>query len=341
MPFYYFTMRLLNVILLSCIAIAPLAAKNVFMSMPGRNDTITKQIFPYHDPGAGGTEMIWNFRSIGAGDDYVVRNAQRNRTDSTAFVSDEHATRYYYKECLRELYCTGYENAVSYVQYDSMELRMNTDLQYGDTLSRTFSGSGEYAHRLSFLIEGDIYMKVDGKGALLLPEETVSPVIRVFTEKQHTRIMDDTVSLTTQIWQWYSPSYLYPIVETMRTLSEEDSVLFSATLVFAPQQQKEQNLRVDESYLNSTASHSIFTDASFLPNPVTSTLFVTYTLEEPAAIAFTLHYQGGILMYRCNASNQTEGVHYHEIPMSGMPTGAYTLYIHVNDVLISEPIIKQ
>lgn len=333
-------MRLLSVFMLSIITVVSMA-QNIFVLPPGHNDTITKQLFPYHEPGAGGVDVEWNFKDISDGNPYIVCNAPVNITDSTSFVSDEHSTRYYYTERAHGLYCAGYENAISYVQYDSLELSMDTRLQYGDTISRVFRGNGEYAHRLPFTIEGNVYMKVDGKGTLLLPEETISPVVRIYTEKQHSRIMNDTVYLTTQSWKWFSPACPYPIVETMRTISKEDSTLFGVTLVFSPQEQKEQNLPVKDAYLNSTASHSIFTEATFLPNPVTSTLIVTYTLEEPASIAFTLHYQGGLLMYRCNASAQTEGVHYHEIPMSGMPTGAYTLYVHVNDILISEPIIKQ
>lgn len=334
-------MRLLKVFILCIVAQVANPAFCEYIHLPGHNDTIVKQIYPFLTPGPGGIELAWDFRSIGDGEDYLVCNAPWDASDSSTFVSDEHATRYYYQERPSALYCAGYENATSFVQYDSMELRLTPHLQYGDTLSAAFSGRGEYAHRLSFLIDGNVSMKVDGKGTLLLPEETVSPVIRVFTEKEHTRIMDDTVSLKTQVWQWYSPAYPYPIVETMRTISNEDTVLFAATLVFAPQQQKEQGLQVDEKFLNIISSHSIFTDASFLPNPVKSTLYVTYTLTEPAAISFMLHYQGGILMYRCDASNQSDGTYCHEIPMSGMPTGAYTLFIRVNDVLISEPIIKQ
>lgn len=334
-------MKLAFLSILGIFAVIPLSANNTFMRIPGHNDTITKQIYPYHDAGAGGIDIFWDFRDLNEGTDYPVCNSLANANDSTEFVSDEHATRYYYKECEHELYCMGYENASSFVRYDSMELQLNTSLQYGDTISRPFYGRGEYAHRLPFKVEGFVCLKVDGKGTLLLPEETISPVIRVCTEKHHSRIMNDTVLLTTQSWKWFSPACPYPIVETMRTISDEDSTLFGATFLFTPKEQKEQELPVDEYYLNSSVYDSIFTNASFLPNPVTSSLIVTYTLEEPAYISFALHYQGGILMYRCNRLLQEAGAHNYEIPMSSMPTGAYTLYIHVNDVLISEPIIKQ
>jgi hypothetical protein len=89
-----------------------------------------------------------------------------------------------------------------------------------------------------------------------------------------------------------------------------------------------------------SGAEAVFTEARLFPNPVINNLHINYKLTRQATIWFSLHNSLGMPVRQTAPLNQTEGYHSITIDMSGQPTGAYTLYVHVDDMVLKKIVIK-
>jgi hypothetical protein len=85
----------------------------------------------------------------------------------------------------------------------------------------------------------------------------------------------------------------------------------------------------------------VFTEASYLPNPVTDNLYVHYTLTRDATIWFSVHSNTGVPLSHTSAEHRITGFNQSVIPMSHLITGTYTVYIHVDDMVLMQTVIKK
>ena len=83
------------------------------------------------------------------------------------------------------------------------------------------------------------------------------------------------------------------------------------------------------------------TDLSYLPNPVQTDLQVRYMLVQDATVYMHLHNALGMPMYSTSARTEAAGEHLVQINMSGWMQGEYTLYIHADDQLVQQVVIKR
>jgi hypothetical protein len=90
-----------------------------------------------------------------------------------------------------------------------------------------------------------------------------------------------------------------------------------------------------------TGAAAVFTNASWLPNPVEDNLYIDYTLARNATVWFTVHQNGGIPLCQTPPVQKPAGINQTIIPMSHLITGTYTVYVHVDNMLLTEPIIKK
>jgi len=87
--------------------------------------------------------------------------------------------------------------------------------------------------------------------------------------------------------------------------------------------------------------NAIFTEADWQPNPVRENLYISYKLTRPATVWFTVHSNASIPL--CQTLQQTLQAGYNQtvIPMSHLATGTYTVYVHVDDMVLMQTIIKR
>lgn len=85
----------------------------------------------------------------------------------------------------------------------------------------------------------------------------------------------------------------------------------------------------------------VFTEARYMPNPVTDNLYVDYKLTRAAVIWFSVHNNSGVPMYQTSPATMPEGQNRAIIPMSGFIGGTYTVYAHIDDMTLSQVVIKQ
>ncbi|MDP3445902.1 MAG: hypothetical protein Q8T08_23830, partial [Ignavibacteria bacterium] len=90
-----------------------------------------------------------------------------------------------------------------------------------------------------------------------------------------------------------------------------------------------------------TGAAAVFTEASYLPNPVESILTISYKLVRPATIRFSVHNNVGIPACTTNQLNLSEGYHQTDINMSYLITGTYTLNVHVDEMVMKQVVVKK
>jgi len=311
-------------------------------------DSLIIYQIPYSPVSDSGTDCVWDFSRFAQPP--IERYADYYRpipNDSTRIAKHFYGTNRYYRLSADTLFITGYETPTFSIRYTAPEKQMVFPFRYGDSIHSTFAGTGEYAHRTTFSVKGYTTIHADAMGKLMLPTMTIDTTLRIHTTRCYTATEQDTAIITTDIYQWFSPLYRYPLVETVceRTTAHADSTGVTLAFYHEPVEldtQHESDTHTTELQPKDTTNeaNTVFTNASFLPNPVHDMLHISYTLSRDAQIYFSVHYSGGTCFYQSAPTQQTAGDHCETIDMTAFPTGNYVLYIHVDDTVLSQPIIK-
>ncbi|MCL2312414.1 MAG: hypothetical protein FWC41_08020, partial [Firmicutes bacterium] len=70
-------------------------------------------------------------------------------------------------------------------------------------------------------------------------------------------------------------------------------------------------------------------------------LFITYKLTRPATVWFTVHSNASVPLCQTPQQNLQAGYNQTIIPMSSLPTGTYSVYVHVDNMVLMQTIIKR
>lgn len=341
-----------------------LQAQNLHKLSTERNayraaDQLVKQQVEYKDPGSSGKNLTWDFRFLQPiNEEYTLNYFIPDSTNMIRLCGQEHNTRYYFRQQNDSLQAVGYENSTTYMRYLIPELRMHFPFAYGDTLFSNFMGKGEYCHRLTLKVKGYTRVQADAEGDLRLPEfKTVKKALRVRTLRHYTETGKDSVEMTLDTYSWYAAGIRYPVFESVRTTlskkgdrkdergeSMKDSTVFSTSFYYPPELQTSQvqtdSIPVDAKNVV-TGAAAVFTEASLMPNPVIDNLYIKYKLVRSAKVWFTLHNSIGILQRSTSPQQLGEGEHSSTVPMGGLLTGVYSLYVHVDDMVMKLNVVKQ
>lgn len=266
----------------------------------------------------------------------------RDKVDSTITLISYESSLYSYQLRNDSLFCLGYENATTSMRYNRPQLLAVFPLQVGDSLAASYSGLGEYCHLLPLSIEGISTVVVDGVGSLSLPDMQADNLFRIHVSSSISEILCDTThyKMDKYIWLYNNANHL-PVFEVSETslIFPSDTIVNRLAYYRVPSLEEntnEINIIQEEELVNQCA----FTEARFLPNPVVENLLITYVLVHPAHLRFTLCNRQGLFIYSSSTVYQKEGDYQTSIPMMGLPHDDYVLYIHVDDVILSETIIK-
>lgn len=315
---------------------------------PMASDILIVYQIPYRAITDSGTDCVWDFSR--PAQPPVERYADYYYPvpdDTTHIAKHFYGANRYYHLSADTLFITGYETPTFAIRYTLPEKQMVFPFRYGDSIHSTFAGTGEYAHRTTFAVKGYTTIHADAIGKLMLPTMTIDTALRIHTTRCYTATERDTAIITTDIYQWFSPLYRYPLLETIceRTTTRNDST--GVTLAFYHEPVELETRHESDTHTikmqpqdTSDDANTVFTNASFLPNPVHDMLHISYTLSRDAQIFFSVHYSGGTCFHQSAPAQQTAGDHRETIDMTAFPTGNYVLYIHVDDTILSQPIIK-
>lgn len=318
------------------------------------DDRLVKQQVEYKDPGASGRSLTWDFSMLQSiNEDYALNYFIPDSAHMTRLCGQEHRTRYYYQIKNDSLLATGFENATTLMKYLKPELKMRYPFTYGDTLTSYFEGKGEYSHRMGIKVKGYTRVIADAEGDLKLPDfETVKRALRVHTLRHYTETGKDSTEMQLDTYAWYAEGIRYPVFESIKTSlikksaagGEVDTTVFTTSFYYPPELQTAQIKTDPESFTPPTGEPegaSVFTEATLQPNPVINNLYINYKLTRAATIWFSIHNNAGTPMTQTSPQRKTEGYNYCTINMSAMMTGTYTVYVHVDDMVVKRVVVKK
>jgi len=317
-------------------------------------DELLKQQVVFRDPGSSGRNLTWDFRNLQIiNDEYKLRFFIPDSTRMYRLAGWQHRTLYYFEQRGDSLWAVGYENATTFMEYIIPELRMVFPFTFGDTLRSEFEGRGEYGRRLQLGVRGFTRVEADAEGELILPDERVRRALRVRTTRHYTetdlahgRETGNQTQMILDTYSWYAQGVRYPVFQSIRTsiLSNgADTVVFETSFYFPPSEQRRQTVEEEEhpeDLLSFDDITAVFTEVDLFPNPVVHNLHIRYKLTRNARIHFTVHNNSGILMAQTPQQHLPEGQHENLINMSSLPTGVYTLYVHVDGMVMSLNVVK-
>jgi len=321
------------------------------------SDRIVKQQVEYKDPGSSGRKLTWDFSMLSSvNEEYNLNYFIPDSTQMDTLCGMEHHTRYYYSQKHDSVWATGFENATTWMEYNKPELRMKFPFSYGDTLFSFFEGTGEYSRRLKLKVKGFTRVEADAEGELQLPGfETLRSTLRVRTTRYYTETGKDSTEMLLDSYAWYAEGIRYPVFESVKTdiirrrktkksgENIRDTTIFKTSFFYPPHLQTTQvqtdDLPTETNML--TGADGVFTEASYLPNPVESILTISYKLVRPATIRFSVHNNIGIPACTTNQFNLPEGYNETQINMSHLITGTYTLYVYVDEMVMKQVVVKK
>ncbi len=356
--------RLFTILLLYSLVFNLQAQKSIVLTMEKNgyqaDNELVKQQVVFRDPGSQGKNLTWDFMHLQTiHDEYRLHYFIPDSTNMQHICGMEHRTRYYYRQTPDSLWAKGFENYTTLMNYTTPELKLKFPFSYGDTLVSDFEGEGMYSNMLNLYVKGYTKTKADAEGLLKLPD-LQGRALRIHTKRHYTQVKTednpyllletdsitkndgDTLRMTLDTYSWYLDGSRYPVFEsiksTLHQLGKEqtDTTVFCTSFFYTPREETEPSTDPDIPEIE-----TVFTEASFAPNPVVNLLHIHYKLTRVARIHFRLHSNNGIIMWQTSSKEQSEGYHQTQIPMSALPTGSYTLYIHVDDMMMSRVVVKK
>ena len=355
--------KLTNLLFLCCVLI-PIHAQTSQRLSTDRNayraaDQIVKQQVEFKDPGSSGRNLTWDFSMLQAlNEEYKLDYFIPDSLQMNRLCGMEHNTRYYYLQQADSLWAVGFENSTTFMEYIIPELKLKFPYAYSDTLFSQFEGKGQYCNRLNLAVKGYTRIIADAEGELKLPQsESVKKALRVRTIRHYTETGKDSIEMTLDTYAWYAEGIRYPVFESVKTTlskkgdrkdevgeSMKDSTVFATSFYYPPEKQLEQ-VQTDPIAPTppdaATGAASVFTEASWQPNPVVDNMNITYKLTRQAVIWFSVSNNAGIPLCQTSPSNQSEGFNCTTLPMGGLITGVYTLNVHVDDMMMKMNVVKK
>lgn len=312
--------------------------------LPCKTDTLLAYKLPYIAISDTGRNCLWDFSNLPTDSAEIidVRYFAPSTRDTACIGLHREHTNNYCRYAQDTLWGTGYENSRTRVRYSCPMPIISFPFAYGDSLSGTFSGSGQYCHMLPLFVNGIDSVLADATGMLILPDLTIDTALRVHTWVQYQEAKCKQSYIKEDNYRWYSPYCRYPLLETVyiQTIKGQDTALFASSYYFP--QEEEDNDSDEEKKVSheEQQTDSLITGVQYLPNPVYSDLCIAYTLIRSARVYISLHYNGGVTTYQTPIHQEEEGSHTVSVNMAGLPIGTYVVYIHADDTLVSGNIIK-
>jgi len=328
-----------------------ISAENAFTA----GDVIIKQQVEYKDVGTYGRGKIWDFSFLQAiNEEYEVNYFYPDSTDFSLICGREPDARFYYRLRNDSLFSVGFENNTSIMRYEKPELKLKFPLNYGDTLRSNFEGRGQYGRRVPMHVKGYTRVIYDADGTLKIPDfPNGVPAYRTHTRRYYTQATRDSLQMKIDTYSWYVTGTRYPVFESIQTnvvrfttfqngsQQANDTTIFQTSFYYPPTQQT--NIYNEQTSENEqlTGAAAVFTEADWQPNPVVENLFINYKLTRNATVWFSVHSNGSIPLCQTPPQNLQAGYNQTIIPMSHLITGTYTVYVHVDNMMIMQTIIKK
>ena len=363
---------------------------------PRGGDEIIKQRVDYKDPGRSGENVIWDFGQLFSIDpEYNLSYYDIQPVDDSTYLAlrdtipaaellqgdlmagVEHHTAYWLRMVEDTIISLGHENPVVLMKHNPPLLSMPFPFGYGQETEREYRSSGFYSSREPVVTEGNIHLKADAFGKMVLPSgDTLDHVLRIkslqtIADADTTR--SDSIprlKMFTEYFRWFVKGYRYPVFETTRVfdVSDIDTIEIFGTAFFFPPlehlylEQDSANMAVLDSLWNigigigyggegneggeegdegDDPPGNINLKYNYFPNPVAETLYVEYYFEATTTVTITLFDMNGLPVRILNKGALQWGLYQDEIECGTLAAGSYILMLNVGDVVETGVIMKK
>lgn len=321
---------------------------NMFRS----GDILQKELLSGVVSGEGGYGVTWDFQDVKT---LKPRYSVEYYCDSdSAFLEIEPNFMCLYRLRNDSLIQTGYQNAITKMEYTTAPLILKYPFAYGDSVSSVIEGKGMYCGKNAMEVHGSVYTVADGLGTLILsPADTLNNVLRLHLLRMSSvsmakdTVMDDSCATSLEIddrYQWFARGYRYPVLEA-RSISYYHNADFikcrQCALRYNPGCQRQlcdtinENIAKEDSVNRSTCNEQIF---SYTVETTGNVVHVNYSVKTKAdIIALIANTQG--MLFRCVHRTDEAGNNYSmTIDCNGLKHGEYILYINVNGEIYTHKI---
>lgn len=357
-------------------------------------DSLIKQQIEYVDPGKPGKNITWDlsqaqvireeypiiYSSPKLIEDsiYVIGNdtiLKRYAPNTEYFIKKEYGTRYYYQFKNDTMSLIGHENPTVRLRYTEPLMECVFPLNYNDEFSSPYLSEGIYSNSSKILSSGNIKIKADAYGKIILPTgDTISPVLRVKTTQtihQSIRfsISDDSIRSNIrdniiETYKWYAKGYRYPVFETVHNIIN-DTLFFGTSFFFPPQQHTYTDVKditrsdslnrlwdIDKKNKSKNKDSETCQDGigrdmpernyEVFPNPTDSYLNIKYAITKPSRINISLYTEDGRSALKIEKDLSASGSYSEIIDFRDFIKGNYLLQITENKrITFSKKVIKK
>jgi hypothetical protein len=327
------------------------ASDNAFLM----GDVVVKQQVEYRDAGSHGHGIIWDFAFLQPiNEQYEVKYFYPDSTDFSLICGREPSARFYYRLQNDTLKSVGFENNTSIMNYFLPEVKLKFPFNFGDTLRSNFAGAGQYGRRVNMSVSGYTSTIYDADGTLKIPDFPDGvPALRTHSQRFYTQATRDSLQMKIDTWSWYVAGTRYPVFESIQTSvvsnttfangsqQQNDTAIFQTSFYYPPTQQT--NIYAEQNAENQilTGINAVFTEADWQPNPVVENLYISYKLTRNATVWFSVHNNGSISLCQTPPQHLQAGYNQTIIPMNALISGTYTVYVHVDDMVLMQTVIKR
>ena len=380
--------------LLSLITISSYGQLDKFHNRICIGDSLIKQQIEYVDPGKPGKNITWDlsqaqvireeypiiYSSPKLIEDsiYVIGNdtiLKRYVPNTEYFIKKEYGTMYYYQFKNDTISLIGHENPTVRLRYTEPLMECVFPLNYNDEFLSPYLLEGVYSNSSKILSSGNIKIKADAYGKIILPEgDTISPVLRVKTTQTICRSMRSSIykdSIRTNVqdkvietYKWYAKGYRYPVFETVHNIIN-DTLFFGTSFLFPPRQHTYTDIKditrsdslnrswdIDKKNKSKNKDSETYQDGigrdmsernyEVFPNPTDSYLNIKYAITKPSRINISLYTEDGRLALKIEKDLSASGSYSEIIDFRDFIKGNYLLQITENKrIIFSKKVIKK
>ena len=380
--------------LLSLITISSYGQLDKFHNRICIGDSLIKQQIEYFDPGKPGKNITWDlsqaqvireeypiiYSSPKLIEDsiYVIGNdtiLKRYVPNTEYFIKKEYGTMYYYQFKNDTISLIGHENPTVRLRYTEPLMECVFPLNYNDEFLSPYLLEGGYSNSSKILSSGNIKIKADAYGKIILPEgDTISPVLRVKTTQTICRSMRSSIykdsirpnvqDKVIETYKWYAKGYRYPVFETVHNIIN-DTLFFGTSFLFPPRQHTYTDIKditrsdslnrswdIDKKNKSKNKDSETYQDGigrdmsernyEVFPNPTDSYLNIKYAITKPSRINISLYTEDGRLALKIEKDLSASGSYSEIIDFRDFIKGNYLLQITENKrIIFSKKVIKK
>lgn len=380
--------------LLSLITISSYGQLDKFHNRICIGDSLIKQQIEYVDPGKPGKNITWDlsqaqvireeypiiYSSPKLIEDsiYVIGNdtiLKRYVPNTEYFIKKEYGTMYYYQFKNDTISLIGHENPTVRLRYTEPLMECVFPLNYNDEFLSPYLLEGVYSNSSKILSSGNIKIKADAYGKIILPEgDTISPVLCVKTTQTICRSMRSSIykdsirpnvqDKVIETYKWYAKGYRYPVFETVHNIIN-DTLFFGTSFLFPPRQHTYTDIKdvtrsdslnrswdIDKKNKSKNKDSETYQDGigrdmsernyEVFPNPTDSYLNIKYAITKPSRINISLYTEDGRLALKIEKDLSASGSYSEIIDFRDLLKGNYLLQITENKrIIFSKKVIKK